>query len=310
MAAPAVAGTIALMLDKAGQEHITLDPIDIANILFQNTCTTSCSISQGTDMGHGMLDAEAAVNAVGTIPLSGTHVVMSTDSSDITAGTPVQITAVVSDLGTTPVTPTGQVAFYNGPISDFTRFSGLTCSDTHDHTRTCTVQYRQTSSDPATVIAMYYGDDLHDMSSNQRHLKVQTEINIVVTPNSSPVPTTSTVSITGTVSTSSGPVSSGTITFDDGVGGGGHFNPTNGKCDLSHPPCTVMYTTSASNGNVRITANYSDDPSSGRYSDSNNGITLSVGPEFPAAITVIITIVFLAVVLLTRFGRPFINIHN
>jgi subtilisin family serine protease len=166
MAAPAVAGTVALMLDKAHHTSTLLTPRAIEEILFRTACRTDSCIKPGMStmsneqFGHGLLNASAAVNLVGNtlFDLRETHMIMPSGVGDITIGNSADIPVIVLDSSNQAVT-SGTV-IYDDNRSGGTFLKDGVCTLTIDHQ--CKAEYKPASNGPITVSSLYIGDDAHD----------------------------------------------------------------------------------------------------------------------------------------------------
>lgn len=314
MATPVVTGTIALMIDKATSDGITLSPKSIARILFDTACTSTClpvtTNAATNEFGHGMVDASAAVNEVGTfVQPRKTGTVITLSQNSIEAGMPVNISARVSDIDSGSASqPQGSIFFTNWPNPDPTRFSGYSCNHPSSNTLQCSVSYLQSDSNRVKFLAQYNGDINHDTSHDEKMLKVHTTTEISGLP-SNPNQF-STIPFTVNVSFHGGSVHNGQIDLTDG-GQGGTFgnNPCNVPCTTTYQPPSTPIATTTSPISVTITAQYTD-PISHWFADSSGASSISVVPEFPAGISIITTLVFVIAILFARLGNPFNKINN
>ena len=304
MATPAVTGTVALVLQKAHDEGIPLlTSREISGIILSSADGIS---GNPQAFGHGIVNAHSAVNSIGTFtPYRATSTSITTNPTTIAANQQITITATVSDVGNiaTASQPTGEILFTNFPDPDPTRFHNLSCNPiTGQFKLRCTITYSQADSNPPKISALYYGDSVHDQSSAQTTLNVETTTTI--SPPVGPILPNSNIGFTATVSTATGNVNVGTVTFSTQPVAVGSFSPN--SCTL--PSCTVTYGTPSTTGGVTIVARYSGNPSHG-FASSERSLPIIVTPEFPGGISIIMLIVFFAIILFARLRNSIFDSH-
>lgn len=272
MAAPAVAGTVALMLQK--NSH--LKPNDIMQYLFANTCNNSPSCPTGLvpnpTYGYGILDASAAVAAVPLYRDPTTTTVTFPSPIDAGHSTAVHV-SVVHSGGTIPLT--GTVTFSG---SDGGNFSHLICL--LNSGGACDSIYTPVQSHgTVTITAQYSGDPNYQPStpSSPSLLTINPisshTTQTVVTPSTTSVtagdPTTFHVLVSDTGGSPTIP--HGTVTFV-ASSVGGHFSDP--SCPLTSGACDSTYTSSPSSTSpVIITASYLPTDS---HSASSGHATLTI----------------------------------
>jgi hypothetical protein len=294
MAAPAVTGTVALMLQKDS----LMTPRTIAQILFNTACRTTitpnpCVASPMVNMsnelfGHGEVDALAAVNLVGT-PLPSFDQTTVTEQFAISAITlpgNVDIVATVKDSGV--AITTGTVAFDDG--DNHGTFSGATTGagpslipDTCvlSSSTGCRINYAPSKAGNIVITALYEGDGTHDSKYQTRTLVVNpstpgTDATTLLISSPSSISPSGKVTVDATVTDTSTPGTSpdGTVIFD--AGGSGSFDVTTKHCSTGVNPmqCSEDYTAPSTPSSVTITATYS--PTTTAHSSSSNHLNVSV----------------------------------
>ena len=217
----------------------------------------------------------------------------------LSAGSPSNCTATVTDTSATPTVPTGSVNFSSDdPNGTFDNTSCTLNDDGDGMDSSCSVNYTPPTPGTPTITGTYVNDPPFAASSGQEQLNVTSSAattTVSCTPSTLPAGVSSacTVNVANTNSFGAGPT--GTVTLTDN-GAGGTFDSTScllvDSLDGVNSSCTVNYTLDAS-GTPTITASYPGDPANGPSSGSEQltynvrttTTALSCNPAAPPATT-------------------------
>jgi len=219
-------------------------------------------------------DVAIEVQATATAPQHPTGTAVSPNPDSVLVGSTVTFTATVTDLGGTPSSPSGAVAWSDGGAGG--SFSPTSCapSSAGSSASSCSVIYSPSKTGPISIAAAYSGDATHSASSGTSSLTVNPRpTSTVVSSSSSTIKIGTTATLTATVTDSgASPASpSGSISWGDG-GLGGSFSPA--TCPLSPTTasassCKVTYTAPSTPSSVTITATFSGDTVHGTSSGTS-----------------------------------------
>ncbi|MDE1876000.1 MAG: Ig-like domain repeat protein [Thaumarchaeota archaeon] len=243
--------------------------------------TNSITIT-GTYAGDSSHQTSSGTLRISQSTQDPTSVVVTAPQSTISAGGQVTVTATVADTSNSQNVPSGTITWNDGNAGGV--FGSTTCTLSSG---TCNITYTASSTvqNPITITATYGGDSMDQTSSGTFQLSPSTQdvTSVFVTSSPSTISAGSQVTVTATVNdtTNSQNVPTGTITWNDGSGGG-TFDQT--SCTLSSNSCTVSYTSSSNPPNaVTITASYQGDA---RHQTSTGSSSLSANVLHPITIAV------------------------
>ncbi len=260
--------------------------------LSSGVCTTSYTPSSGatnsititgTYAGDSSHQTSSGTSQLLQSNQDPTSVVVTSPQSTISAGGQVTITATVADTSNSQNVPTGTITWNDGNVGGV--FGSTTCTLSSG---TCNITYTAPSTvqNPITITATYGGDTIDQTSSGTSQLSPSTQdaTSVLVTLSPSTISSGEQVTVTATVNdtTNSQNIPTGTITWNDGSGGG-TFDQT--SCTLASGSCTASYTSSSNPPNaVTITASYQGDES---HQTSTGSSQLSANVLHP--ITIVVT---------------------
>jgi len=190
--------------------------------------------------------------------IDSTSVTITSSSLSFVPGNAITLTATVADTANSPTIPSGTLSWSDGNAGGL--FSSTTCTLSAGM---CTTSYTPSSSatNSITMTGTYAGDSTHQTSSGTYSVAANTIDSTSVTVTASPSTMTAgeqtavTVRVADTSNSQSVPT--GTITLNDGSGGGIFSSIT---CTLSAGTCNITYTGPSTIQNpITLTATYGGD---------------------------------------------------
>ncbi|MDE1817075.1 MAG: Ig-like domain repeat protein [Thaumarchaeota archaeon] len=254
-------------------------------------CTTSYTPSSsatnsitmtGTYAGDTTHQTSSGTDQLSQNTQDSTSAVITSSSQSFVIGNAMTVTATITDTSNSQNVPSGTLSWSDGNAGGV--FGSTTCTLSSGM---CIVSYTPSSgaTNSITITGTYAGDSSHQTSSGTLRISQSTQdpTSVVVTAPQSTISAGGQVTVTATVADTSNSqnVPTGTITWNDGSGGG-TFDQT--SCTLSSNSCTVSYTSSSNPPNaVTITASYQGDA---RHQTSTGSSSLSANVLHPITIAV------------------------
>jgi hypothetical protein len=251
--------------------------VDRAGGDFHQEPASAGTIDLGTATGvlGGELDLDGQPRTIGPLPDIGADELRHATTTGVacvptsfTVGTgSTTCTATVTDAGSAPTTPTGDVSFATGASGTFSDGGLCTLSQVSPGVANCQLSYTPTTVGTGShqITGSYAGDTAHEPSQGSTQVAVlprATTTSVACSPVSLTLGAGSTT-CTATVTDTAGNPTAPTLNVGFATNGAGAFSST--SCTLSgsvnQASCTVVYTPSAvGTGSHQITGSYSGDP--------------------------------------------------
>jgi hypothetical protein len=251
--------------------------VDLSAGDFHQQPTSAGTIDLGTATGvlGGELDFDGQPRIIGPLPDIGADELRHATTTAIACVPPSftigtgnsSCTATVTDTGTGPTTPTGDVNFATGSSGDFSGGGVCTLSPVSPGVASCELSYTPTAVGTGShhITGSYAGDTTHEPSLGSTDIAVlarPTSTSVACSPTSLTLgagSSTCTATVTDTANSPTPPTLNTGFTTD----GPGAFSSS--SCTLNgsgnQASCSVIYTPSAvGTGSHQITASYSGDP--------------------------------------------------
>jgi hypothetical protein len=259
----------------------------------QPTSTGTIDLGTATGVLGGELDFDGQPRSIGPLPDIGadelrqaTATAVACAPTSFTVGTgSTSCTATVTDTGSTPTTPTGNVGFATGGSGSFSGGGACTLSSVSPGVASCQLSYTPTAVGTGShqITGSYAGDTAHEPSQGSAQVGVlarPTTTSVACSPVSVTFGAGSST-CTATVTDTAGNPTAPTLNIGFATNGVGAFSSS--SCTLNgsgnQASCSVVYTPSAvGTGSHQITGSYSGDPTH----QASQGSTL-LGVTAPAS---------------------------